>query len=235
MKSLLALIMVFSLTSVMAQDEAENNESFVRNIDQALNTFKTNNVNGASFYFNNPKREIKGSIHLFEEWENRGVLITMEGNKFRVPSININLKNQTFESRYHRDSIFTFSFSDLDRFVINNKPYKNYYYDEDNRIYEIIFESDKFSILKGYRLELVEGSANPMLNRKNDKYLTKDNHYLFANDAIKPFKLKKKRILRLISDDQSKQDEVHNYVKENGLSYKKEFDVNKILSFALSN
>ncbi len=235
MRTHFALITLLSFITLNAQDEASNNESFVRNMDQALNTLNTNNVSGTSFYFSNPKREIKGSIHLFKDWENRGVLVTEKGEKFKVKNVNVNLKNQTFESKFHRDSIFTFSFSDLDRFVINNKAYKNFYYDEDNRIYELIYESEKFAILKGYRLELVEGSANPMLNRKDDKYLTKDNYYLFADDAIKPFKLRKKRILRLISDNQSKQDKVQKYVKDKKLSYKNEFDVNKILSYGMND
>jgi len=235
MKTFFAVITLLSAIALNAQDEASNNETFVRNMDKALNTFNTNNVNGSSFYFKNPKRDIKGSIHLFENWENIGVLKTTKGQSFRVKNINVNLKNQTFESKFHRDSIFTFSFSELDRFVINNRSYKNYYYDEDNRIYEIIYESDAFSVLKGFRLELVEGSANPMLNRKDDKYLQKDNYYLFADDAINTFKLKKKRILRLITDNQSKQEKIQKYVKDNKLSYKDEYHLTKIFDYGIEN
>ena len=235
MRTTIALFTLCFMLSASAQDEASNNEAFVRNMDQALNTFNTNNVGGTAFRFRNPKREIKGSIYLFDNWDSRAVLVTTKGQKYRVGSVNINLKNQTFESRFHKDSLFTFSFSELDRFVINNKPYKNFYYDEDNRIYELIYESDDFSILKGHRLEMVEGSANPMLNRKDDKYVKKDNYYLLADKAIKPFKLKKKRILKLVAKDQIIVEEVEKYVKANQLSYKDENDINKILDYATRN
>ena len=121
---------------------------------------------------------------------------------------NLNIERNTFESKVSGDSIFTFNFNNINKFVINNKAFKNFYYKNQNRVFEIVFESKEFSILKGYRVELIEGSVNPMVNRKNDKYVQKFSFYLRQGDNIKPFKVKKKNVLSLVDGDKQKADRI---------------------------
>jgi len=234
MKKLLLLCSFFGALSFTNAQTSDANNSFVGNNAQALSSAGNSNVqqHGTASYFVNPKREVKGSIHLLEKWDNRAVMITLDGSKYRVDNININLKNQSFESKFKKDSLFTYGFNTLDRFIINNKVYKNYFYDEDNRIYEIIHESDEYSILKGYNLELVEGSANPMLNRKTDKYIKKLYYYVKTDNKISLFKMKKKKVLKLISKDQTTRDAVEAYAKKNNYSFRKDHDVSKIIEYA---
>ena len=96
---------------------------------------------------------------------------------------------------------------------------------------EVIFESDDFSVLKGFKVELIEGSANPMVNRLRDKYVRKHDYFLKSENTIKPFKLKKSRIMKLV--DASKTDQILEYVRQNKLSFKNEADVRTILEFYL--
>jgi len=55
----------------------------------------------------------------------------------------------------------------------------------------------EFTIMKGHTVQLIEGSANPMVNRKFDKNIQKTSYYIMRDDRIKPFKLKKQKILFL--------------------------------------
>ena len=133
------------------------------------------------------------------------------------------------------NSIFTFNFNNIDKFVVNNKVYKNFYYNDDNRVYEMIYEADEFSIMKGHTIQIIEGSANPMVNRKYDKYAQKHSYFIMKDDKIKPFKLKKKRILRLVDGNEERANKIQEYVKSNRLSYSKEYDVRKALEYTAKN
>jgi len=233
MKKLLLLCSFFGALSFTNAQTSDANNSFVANNAQALSSAGNANVqqHGTASYFINPKREVKGSIHLLEKWDNRAVMVTLDGSKYRVDNININLKNQSFESKFSKDSLFTYSFNALDRFIINNKVYKNFFYNEDNNIYEIIHESDAYTLLKANKLELVEGSANPMLNRKSDKYIKKTHYYVKTDNKISRFKMKKKKILKLISKDETTRDAVEAYAKKNNYSFRKDHHVSKILEY----
>jgi len=131
--------------------------------------------------------------------------------------------------------LFTFNFNNIEKFVVNNKVYKNFYWNDDNRVYEIIFDGDDFQILKGFTLNLVEGSANPMLGRKNDRYIRKEKYFVRQDDKIKPFKLKKKRVLKLVEGDQEKARLIMNFADQNDLSFKKEYDLKRILEYSAKN
>jgi len=184
---------------------------------------------GASFYFRNPKRMVDGSFYLYENWKNNATIYISNNQSFTLTNINLNLKRNTFETKVASDSLFTFNFNNIDRFVVNDKVYKNYYFNEDNRVCEVIFESDDFSILKGFKVELIEGSANPMVNRLRDKYVRKHYYFLKSKNTVKPFKLKKSRIMKLV--DERIIDQLLEYANRNNLSFKNENNVREILEF----
>jgi len=190
---------------------------------------------GHTMTFINPKRIIEGSVHLFKKWENLAIIITNDNQRYSIKNINLNIERNIFESRISGDSIFTFNFNNIDRFIVNNKVFKNFYYNDDNRVYEMIYESEEFTIMKGHTVQLIEGSANPMVNRKFDKNIQKSSYYIMKDDKIKPFKLKKQKILRLVDGDVERAQKIEEYVKENKLSYKKAYDVRKALEFTAKN
>jgi len=233
MKNVLAIVITFSVGIMMAQSNANvvNNsgEVFVRAANASLSSF------GSSATFFNPKKAVVGSVHLFKNWKNYAVIITNDKQKFSLSNINFNIERNTFESKIGQDSLFTFSFNNIDKFVVNNKIFKNFYFNNSNRVFEIIYESDEFSILKGYRVQLIEGSTNPMVNRKNSKLVQKSSYYLKKGANIKPFKLSKKKVFGLANGDQEKTQKMEKYVKSNKLSYKKAEDVQRILTYCFVN
>jgi len=233
MKKVLTIAFVLFIQVLSSQNERVINAGSGSDVLlNAGNATLSSYGNSAIFY--NPKNKVEGSVHLFKSWKNHAVIFTSDDNKFSLKNINLNIQRNAFESKISETSIFTFSLNNIEKFVINNKVYKNFYYNGANRIFEMIYESDEFSIIKGYRIELIKGSVNPQVNRKNDKYIQRDSYYLKQNENIKTFKLSKKRILNLIGD-KDRIEKAENFVSSNKLSYKKEYDVFRILDYISKN
>jgi len=235
MKNSIVVVSMLFMTFVVAQTNKTDGNAAGVSQNMAVTARGNMNNLGATAYFYNSTRPIDGTVYLFDKWENKAVIFTSGDNKFMLKNINLNLKRSVFESKISEDSLFTFNFNNIDKFVINNKEYKNFYWNDDNRVYEIIFEGDEIQILKGFTVALVEGSANPMLGRKNDRYIRKENYFVRQDEKIKPFKLKKKRVLKLVEGDEEKARMIMEYVERNDLSYKNEYDVKKMLEYSAKN
>ncbi|MBT8268784.1 MAG: hypothetical protein KJN59_06120, partial [Bacteroidia bacterium] len=100
--------------------EAQTNDAFVQNNATALNVAAQGNIRsqGSSAYFVNPPREIEGSVHLFDNWNNRAVIYTVDNQQYLMKNINLNLQRHTFESKIAQDTLFTFNFNNIDKFVV---------------------------------------------------------------------------------------------------------------------
>ena len=221
--------MVFT-SMLYAQDEGVNTPEMISMFKSA--NASSNASFGASVFFVNPKRIIDGTVYLFDDWSNRGIIYTNAHEKLAINNINLNIQRNAFESKVGNDSLFSFSFNNIEKFVINNRVFKNYYWDNDNRVYEEIAIQKNFEILKGFNVKFVEGSSNPMLNRKNDKYIRNESYYVRKDGKITFLALKKSRILKLLDlNDQQKQ-KVLDYADQNKLSFKNEDDLKKILNYA---
>ena len=188
---------------------------------------------GNSMMFYNPKRQIDGKFHLFEDWNNSAVIHTLSDDKFLVKRINLNIKRNSFEAKMNdSDSIFSFTFNNIKKIVINNKIYKNYYYEDDNRVYEMLYDSENYKLMKGFDVTLITGSANPLVNRPNDKYVRGEDYFIMVSGAISQVKLKKKAIFKLLTDgDKLNKSKLDIFVDSNSLSLKKVEGVIKVLEY----
>jgi len=229
MKKLFALLAIIGFNEIYAQASVDTqNEvlaSYTGQTSPLSNANTAQNLGGFNFY--NPARDVDGSMHLYNKWENMGVIIGNDGKKYSIRNINLNIKKQAFESQYEGNKIFTFNFNNIDKFVINNKIYKNYYFNDDVNVCEILVDNPEFQLLKSFKLKFVEGSANPMLNRNLDRYVRKTYYYVKQGDEIKPIKLKKKKLLKLVDEERAKM--IQDYANKNNLSFKKEADVKILL------
>ena len=232
MKKVLSILAVFAIYNINAQASSGGGDLNQSGVMADMASFDAG-FSGGFVVKNANRRVVEGTYYLYDEWNNTSVIYTSDEQQFLLRNINLNLKTNAFESQIDKDNVYIFNFNNIDRFVINNKVFKNYYWDDDNRVYQVIYESEDFQVLKGYKVVLVEGSANPMLSRKNDRYIKKNYYFIRENDQIKRFKLKKNKILKLIDD--SKVDDVVNFAKTNKLSFSKEMDIPKILEYAGKN
>ena len=141
---------------------------------------------------------------MFENWNNTATIHTLSNDKFLVKRINLNLDRNSFEAKINQsDSIFSFTFNNIKKIVINNKTYKNFYYNDDNRVYEMLFDSEKYKLMKGFKVKLIAGSANPLVNRPNDKYVRSEDFFIMINGAINPLKLKRKSLYKILDVDKT--------------------------------
>ena len=143
------------------------------------------------------------------------------------------MSRNAFEAKGENDSIFSFNFNNIDKVIVNDMVFKNYYYNEDNRVYQIVYENDSFSILKGFSVKLVSRSGNPMINRENDRYVRKKKYFLRnkKSKTIKYFKLNRRSINKLFTNINKSQIDIDSFISENELSFKDEKDVSRILDY----
>ena len=190
---------------------------------------------GTSFFYNQPNKFIIGSAYLFEEWNNDAEIQTLTGERFLVKNINLNISRNAFEAKINdNDSIFSFTFNNIKKIIINGKSYKNYFFNEDNRVYELIYSGSDFTILKGFSVKLVTGSGNPMVNRSNDKYVKKESYFIRSNSekTIENFKMNKRSLNRLFEKSDMDLNRILGFIDSGNLSYKDEKDVICMLEFA---
>jgi len=190
---------------------------------------------GTSFFYNQPSKVILGSAYLFDEWNNDGEIQTLSGERFLIRNINLNISRNAFEAKINdNDSIFSFNFNNIKQIIINGKYYKNYFSNEDNRVYELVYSGKTFSILKGFNVKLVTGSGNPMVNRSNDKYVKKESYFIRSTEkkTIESFKMNKKSLIKLFEKNLKDVSRIQVFIDSGNLSYKDEKDVIRILEFA---
>jgi len=194
-----------------------------------------NDYNYGSTFFYNTRNVIVGSLYLFEDWNNSAEIHTLSNEIFLVRNINLNISRNAFEAKLNdSDSIFSFNFNNIKKILINEKIYKNYFYNDDNRVYEIIYEANKFSIMKGFSVKVISKGANPMLNRTNDKYAKFSSYFLKMNNRIKTFRLRKKSIYNLLDNDKEIISKLNYFINNENLSYKNEDDIVQILNYAFN-
>ena len=226
------ITLLFVISSLSAQNaQVESGGA----LDELNNKLISGNSFGSSMMFYNPKRYIEGTIHLFEDWNNTAVIHTLSDDKFLVKRVNLNLKRNSFEAKLNdSDSIFSFTFNNIKKIVIDNKIYKNFYYDDDNRVYEMLYDTDEYRFMKGFDVKLISGSANPMVNRPNDKYVRGEEFFLMLNGSINPIKLKKKSIYRYLKMNKLNTTKLDIFIESNSLSLKKINDIIKVLEYYIN-
>ncbi len=179
----------------------------------------------------NPKKyEIEGTVYAFEKWDNLG-RIYIDRKAYRLNNVNFNMWTNTIEAQVGKDSVYVFDLANVEYASINNRKFKSFYFAKDNKnkIFEVLYEEEGFSVLKGYVVDIKRGEVDPlMVKKKTAKYYTTKTYYIKQGNAIEVMTLKKKSMLPLFKEKSSL---VSAFVKENKLSYKKEVDLKKVFSY----
>lgn len=230
MKKIFTLLSLFFIGATFAQI-GENTDRSAAALTSQLPNMTTHQKAGASMMFFNPPREVDGTEYLFDEWNNYAIIHTEDNQRFALKNINLNIKQNVFVSKIDNDSLFTFNFNNIKKVEINGKNYKNYYWDDDNRVYEIIYEGKDFSIIKGFKIVEVTGSANPMLSRTRDRLVRKWFYYIKDDKGIRHFKLSKNKILKALDLSETDKSRMIDYAKRNKLSFNDEEEVKQILGY----
>jgi len=225
------------LESHIKKDELLKKESLSNSDERLIHKFieKVDNIGISVFEssenkFKGSRKIVKGTKYLLNDWNNRGFIYTLKGEKIALNNMNLNLQGNVFVAKIGNSTMYTFSFKNIEKVIIRNKTYKKYYYNGSKSVFEVVHETDTFSLLKRHIVEFVQGSPNPMLNKK-DKFIRKFSYFVKIDNKMRPFKLKKKSIFELVGANEEKITKIETFVTNNNLTYKKESDVQQILEF----
>ena len=117
-----------------------------------------NGVYGTAMRFVNPPRTIDGSIYLFNNWKNYPVVVKSKDNKiFTLDNVNFNLRTNRLVTKISQDSIFVLNMKSIETVDIQGKVFKKVDTEIGSRIFEVIYESEKVSLLNFHSVKLVEG------------------------------------------------------------------------------
>jgi len=133
-------------------------------------------------------------------------------------------------TKISEDSIFVLNMRSIENVNIHGKVFKKIDTEIGSRIFEVVFESDKVSLLNFHSVKLVEGSVNPMLSRKTDKLVHKEEYYISNDEGITELKLKKKYILDSFASNDAEKNSLLKYFTDNKLSFKKIDDIKLAIS-----
>lgn len=176
------------------------------------------------------KRNIKGSVYLFEKWENKGEIIVGK-KKYVVNNINYHVEKEAFMSKIEKDSTFILDKNMFNKIFINGRLFKYIEMPDkvSTKLHEIMYEGKSISLLKAFSISLIERSKNPMVNRPQSELKQKSNYYLLKKGELIPFKLKKSNIKYLV--EKNRIDDLKSYIKEHKLRFNKEEDLKVILKY----
>ena len=236
MKKLKIITVLFLTISVVGYSQntgtnvSDNNSRALQGITGTGNG-SGNGSYGTAMRFINPPRTIDGSIYLFDTWKNYPVVVKSKDNKtFTLDNVNFNLKTNRLVTKISQDSIFVLNMKSIETVKIFGKVFKKIDSEIGSRIFEVIFESDKHSLLNFHSVKLVEGSVNPMLSRKTDKLVHKQDYYVLNDEGMTQFSLKKKSILNSFTSNDAEKNSLLKYFLKNKLSFKNIEDVKVALN-----
>lgn len=221
---LITLSLFISTVSLFAQADMSN--TVIKNSEIKRNSGLRSNA-----YFYQPNVTKNGSIYLFREFKNTAKVYDKRNNDvYIVKNINYNIQRSMFESKVHPDSIFSFNFNNIDKIQLNGREFRSFYYEplKRGKVFEVVGETNDFTIIRSFKIDVQQGNPNPMLARTAARFIQKEDHFVVKGDKMEEFKLKRKSVLKLLSND--KAEEAKEYAKENGLSFKKSDELQQILN-----
>jgi hypothetical protein len=95
----------------------------------------------------------------------------------------------------------------------------------------MLFDSEKYKLMKGFKVKLIAGSANPLVNRPNDKYVRSEDFFIMINGTINPLKLKRKSLYKILDVDKTITAMLDSFVSSNSLSLKNIKDIIALLEY----
>jgi hypothetical protein len=223
----IVLVLVFNLILIPVSAQNSSTTASINGIFEAYE----NNA-GRVYAVSKSNNSVKGSVYLFDKWQNVAKIYKQNKQVISLSNINLNLQKNIFESRIYQDSIIAFDLNDIDKVIVNGNLYREYTYEGDTKIFEVIYESETFSILKNSSAKLIESSPDPKLNRQESKYIKKYQYYVKEGDEVFKSRLNKKVILDLVNNDEAKADFIEKHIEKHELLSKQNEDSSEKLKKA---
>ncbi len=229
-KLVIILLQILFIIPVVAQDKEDEDDDQKTNIKNTRQGFGVNRGIDLSLGFVNARMRTEGSAYYFDDWNNEGSIIIKDQGMVKIKKININLYNNKLEALYDENNVFTFDSKNVIRIVINGKIFRTFEFENQPKIFEL-FYSGKISVYRYFNVSYAEGSANPMVNRKTNKYIQNKRYYLYKDGELTRMKMTKKGLSKMLQTDTTSQDDISEFIKQNRLSLNKEPDLIQLLKY----
>jgi hypothetical protein len=225
-------VFLFLCIVVFLQGYSQNNKTSKNsNLNLTRQGFGRHSGIGLNLGFVNSNGIIEGTPYYFDEWNTEGVIFTKKDGRFKIKKVNINLFNNTVETIYEGNKVFTFDSKNLIRIVIDGKIFRIFEVDKDVKIFELLFKGGGFSIYKYQSIIYAEKAKNPMLIRTTNKYIRKNKYYSYKSKELSRLKLSKKKFAEHFKSSTISEKEILDFIKRNKISLKNEADFIKTLKF----
>ncbi len=236
---ILLLAMAFSLNS-LAQDTAEeaslstSNSNFIQSVSGLVQQGGyENEVRGSFYFYVKNVRKLGGSVYVFDDWDNKGIVVVDEEQKFSIDNINFNALSNEIQAQVDGEKVYIFDFNFVDEVYINNRKFKSYKFQGADRVLEVIYSDDSFSILKDYKTSIKKNDPDPLMFKEHkDEYIIKKALYIERNGNMQKFKFSKRNFLNQFDKDTRK--DIEKYIKDNKLSFKNPYHMRDIAKYAMS-
>lgn len=203
------------------------------NLGLVGNEFEWSKISGMLAQFDDidlVKRNIKGSVYLFDTWDNEGEIFVGK-NKYVVNNINFHLEKKALMSQLGKDSTYVYEKNTISKVLVNGRLFKYVVTSNDDigKFHEIIYEGKNISLLKSFSVSFMERSKNPMVNRPESELKQKSKYYVLKNNELSSFKPKKSSMKPLL--EKTNYQNLKLYLDKYNLSFKKEANLTTIFKF----
>lgn len=172
---------------------------------------------------------MEGSSLLFEDWKQSATFFASD-KKYRINSVNYDIRRKSFIAKMSGDSLFTFDANLFSKAIVGNRTFITHGSNaEPNKVYELIFDGANFQLVKKYSVKIKEGSPNPMLGQMRDKIIQQSSYYVLQNGALEEIRLTKRNVLKILSKEEK--DMALDYSRKYQRSFRDEEELQQILNY----
>ncbi|MDC7998312.1 hypothetical protein [Gilvibacter sediminis] len=220
-----SLFLLVSLTVFAQEDEQDSNP--LQTTRQSFGDYRGLNM---TVGFVNPKTRTEGSAYYYENWDSEAIIYLKEQGRYKVENANINLYDNTLETLYNDNNVFTFNTDELLQFAIDGKIFRPLVQDGELKLFELFFNKG-ITVYKHYSISYTKSSPNPMINRRTNKYMRSERFYVDINGSLEKLKLTNRAFSKLFATDALSADDIKAFIESKDLSLKEENQLKEILEF----
>jgi len=232
MKPLLQLFFLFCFTNICLAQTITSSLSTSGSQSWVTRPVSTVDMYPDEVFQKSIFNEVDGTKYLYDTWEMPAMIVTTSNRELRLNNINLNLKDNQFETETLGDSLFIFNNDKIQYVETLTTTFIKLRHPRSNEMsfFEKLLDLEKMSLYKHPELEITEGVLNPLTQVKSPDVYKRIYSYFYSknNSGFIEIKLKKKQILNALSD---KKKEVMNFVKENKLGYNSQEHLIRILTY----
>lgn len=236
-KVILLLLAAFSINclSQIKYGRSSNLGSGSNGLGNSNNFLSLRAGNSGKWVKTAKKNDIKGSVYLFDNWDNKGEIYSNEGEGYRIKNLNFNIELNRIEAKLEdkgEQLVYAFDLGSIKTAYINGKQIEKK--DLKEKKGEVFLEKIKLKgdldLYKLYTLTIKEATFNPMTQSKmgKDEYIKEETYFLQEKDGeLEKIKIKKSSILKRFTDKKKK---LKLFIKKHNINIKDEEDLIRLLN-----